>query len=425
MTLRAAALLFFLSLIPGILTATTFEKGDRIHITNIHNIDDDLYGFAQNVTIDGYVGGDLVCGGFEVSTSGEIDGSVNVFANIYRHAGEAKQSLRLFSESGWINGYIGRSLLAFASEIHIEQGAEIGEDADLFGSSVTVDGQIGRNLTVHGSRIYLSGVVNGDVHLYGEKIIISAPATIHGNLTYESTKEAKIDQVGVEILGETKWVTPDDEDAESDSDQGPAIIVPLSQMLAAFLFGIIMLYMFKRYALVSYKRIKTDFAKSFAVGILTIFVMAFSIIILSLSLMGIILGLILSSGSAAFFGSIILIVSIVLTPITSFLSISGGILLYSGGIMMAIFVGSLLFSRGSSGRPPLAKLNLLVGLLIMTLLCAIPYLGTLIFLVAMLTGAGAIVLGVRSCRADSLSQMAAPDLPPTSPPPPIETQPEN
>ncbi len=423
MTLRAAAILVVLFLTPGILNATTFEKGDRIHITNIHKIYDDFYGFGQNVTIDGFVGGDLVCGGYEVSTSGKIGGSINVFANTYRHAGETKQSLRVFAETGWINGYVGRSLLVMASEVYIEQSADITDDAHLFGGSVTVDGHIGRNLTVHGGRIYISGVIDGDVHLEGDKITISAPAAIRGNLTYESDKEATINLTGVSILGETEWVLPDDKDSDDESSGSPAIIVPISQMLAAFLFGIIMIYMFRRYALVSFQQIRTEFAKSFAVGILTLLVMTFSILILTVPVVGVIVGLILSSGSTAFFGSIILIVSILLTPITSFHSITGGILMYSGGIMAAILVGSLLLTKFGAGKKPLAKLNLFLGLLIMTVLCAIPYLGFLFFLVAMLSGAGAIVLGVRNCRAEAMTQSMPSDLPP--PVPPVSNLPDN
>ena len=90
--------------------------------------------------------------------------------------------------------------------------------------------------------------------------------------------------------------------------------------------------------------------------------------------------------------------------------------MYSGGIMAAILVGSLLLSKFGAGKKPLAKSSLFFGLLVMTLLCAIPYLGFLFFLVAMLSGAGAIVLGVRSCRAEAMNQSMQSDLPPPVPP---------
>ena len=414
MRLLSTAIIFIL-FIPVLSQASTFERGDRIHITNIHEIDDDFYAFGSNITIDGRITGDLVLGGQEVSTNGKIGGSINVFSETFTHTGGTRLSLRAFANKCRISGYVGGSIIAMGSEISIDQSAHIGRQAHLRGKVVTVDGRIENDLTIHAERIYVSGQIEGNVHLEGEHIKISAPAVISGNLTYESKNEIEIDEVGVTILGTTEKMESDESLEEENSERGLAFVWGLSQMLAAFLFAILMIYMFRRYALVSFGLLRNEFAKSFAVGILTLFVMGLSIIVLAIALAGIILGLIFGSGTAAILGSIVLIVSFLLVPITSFLSVSGAILLYCGGILFAILVGSLIFVRSGIDQNPLSKLKMFAGLLILTLINAIPYLGFIFCLLAVLSGAGAIVMGVRNCRADGAGNSSLTAVPPQVP----------
>ena len=66
--------------LPAIGMTTTIERGDRIHISSLHEIDDDLYAFGENIIIDGEIDGDLISGGYIVKVNGKLSGSTNVFA---------------------------------------------------------------------------------------------------------------------------------------------------------------------------------------------------------------------------------------------------------------------------------------------------------------------------------------------------------
>ena len=50
------------------------------------------------------------------------------------------------------------------------------------------------------------------------------------------------------------------------------------------------------------------------------------------------------------------------------------------------------------GAATLSKTALFIGLIILTIISSLPYVGTVLFLLTALIGAGAIVLGIHNCR---------------------------
>jgi cytoskeletal protein CcmA (bactofilin family) len=377
------------------------QNDDRVHISNLHRIDDDLYAFAQTVTIDGSVKGDLIAFAYEVSHNGEVSGSVNSFCYRYAQSGRVLGSVRAFANIAAINGHVGRSVLLLGNDLSIRKGAKIMKDVALYGNIATVDGFVDGNLVFKGSTIYLTGMIEGDVELEAEKISITAPAVIKGNLTYTCKDEAKIDlESGVVIEGETVWNLPEDKEDAATSGLLQKSMFTISNMLAAFLFGVILLALFGKYAKESFGQCRTRFTFCFATGILTFLIVLLSIIILMLSLSFVLVGLAVVSDNGAGLGAIILIFSILLVPITSFASVSGGVLFYSGVVMTAAMMGFMIARTFNRQAEPLRKMQLLLGLIILSILFMIPYLGTIVYIVASLTGAGAIVMGIRHCRRE-------------------------
>ncbi len=401
-----------IALTVGLLSAagaqgSTFQKGDNIHISNLHRIDDDLYVFGKNITIDGLIDGDLMAGAYEVSTNGEVTGSENVFCYRLHHTGVISNSLRAFANTVTIDGKVGRSVMLFAYDACIGKGAVVERDVSMFGYTVRLDGTVGGDVMMQGNRIYISGEIGGDVDLEGEEINIVPPAAIKGNLTYTCEKELEIDTTaGVTILGETRWEQPKHKKEEQEKDEETStagfrsVIFNLSKVLAAFLFGIIVVYLFRRYAEVSFHQLRTRFSVSIAAGFLLLLILVVAMLILVVSTVFLLIGLALISGEMAPVGALALVLSMLMIPITTFTTVSGGILLYSGKIICAFLVGYLLVRIFKSKAAVLGKWQLLFGLVILVALFAVPYIGVLIYVLVSITGAGAIVLGIRNYRAE-------------------------
>ena len=393
-------------LFAGYSQASIIERGKNIHISNLHQIDNDLYAFGQNITVDGLIKGDLVVGAYEVFINGEVTESENIFAYKLHHTGTVGNSLRAFANTVIIDGKVGRSVMLFAYDARIGKGAVIERDVSILGFTARIDGTVGGNATIRTAKIVISGEIGGDVDIEAEEIRIVPPAVIRGNLRYCCEKEVEIDTVaGVTILGETRWEQPEEKDGEDEGKIGGAafktMIFKISKILAAFLFGIIVVYLFRRHAEVSFHQLRTRFTVSIATGFLFLLILIVAVLILVISAIFLLVGLALISGEMAPVGALVLMLSMLMVPITAFTTVSGGIIFYSGKIMFAFLVGYLLARIFKSEVALLGKAQLLFGLIVLALLFAVPYAGLLIYVLVSIAGAGAIVLGIKNCRAEA------------------------
>lgn len=398
---RIAFLSLCLLFIPNNIWGVIFESNDNIHISNLHNIEEDFYAWGSDIIIDGTIEGDFTAGAYDMTINGEIKNSANVFANDFRETGTINGSLRAFVHHGTISGHIGRSALAMGQDLSISKEAMFDDDVLLMGSSINFGGLVKKNLTIYGDHIFLSGTVDGDVTLRGGNINIIAPAIIKGNLTYTADKKANIDiNSGVTILGETKWKQPEKNETEKNKSDFTFLTLEVSKLLAAFILGVILLWLFRRYILETAHQIRTRFTISIATGFLFLIIIIISILILLSSIIFLIIGFSLASGNLAIVGTLILAISILMLPIMSFTTVSGGVLFYCGKIAMALIVGNLLLKLFKQQISVVSRWQLFIGLIILTLAFSIPYVGFLLYLLVSIIGAGGIILGIKYCRSN-------------------------
>jgi len=97
-------------------------------------------------------------------------------------------------------------------------------------------------------------------------------------------------------------------------------------------------------------------------------------------------------------GSIILVFSTLMIPISSFLGITGGVILYSGKSWSQCGSGISFYPAPGLRFDPLSKGGMFLGLMILALLFFIPYLGTLLYIAVSVIGGGAILLGIKNCH---------------------------
>ncbi len=390
--------------------AISFEAEDNIHISNLHRIDDDLIAWGSNITVDGLIEGDLIAGGYVVNTNGHTRGSESIFAYKFNHTGHVDGSLRCFVYFLELNGTVGRSVLGSADDIRIGEKAVIEKDLVLLGTNIHCDGLVKGNIDIAGGNVFISGTVHGDADIRGHQIRLMAPAVIKGNLTYwTKTKDDLEIASGVTILGETVFKAID-KDAKGRADsRWTAAIVQISKILAAFLFGVILLFLFKKYALEAANQLRYRFAVATATGLLSMMIVVISTFILLLSATFVIIGWIIASSDAAA-GAVVLSLSILMMPITSFVTVSGAVLFYSGKIIIATLLGYFVIRFVKSTPAYLSRFQLLLGLIILTLVFSLPFVGFLLYLALSTIGAGAIVLGIKYCRRE-MNQPATPSAP--------------
>jgi len=378
---------------------SVFKKGKYVDISNLDQYDDDLYIYSNKLTLQGEVTGDLTAFCYRIDLLGGVGQSANLFCQSLFVKGKVNGSLRAFSQNVVIDGYVSRSVLGLGQAMSLNQGSVVEKDVTLYCSTADLAGTVRGNATITSGRVVISGVITGDVSIDAREIEIVAPAVITGNLTYTSEKEAQIEtDKGVSIAGQTTWKKPEETKTETDHENLTRFLLRISAALAAFIFGLIVVRIFRPYAEESFDQLKTRFSVSVAAGVLGVIALVVCAVILVLALAFMVAGWVLVTSELAPVGSLILVFSTLMIPISSFLGITGGVILYSGKIVVAMLIGWLIMSRARPEADPLSKGGMFIGLLVLALLFFIPYVGTALYVIVSVIGSGAILLGIKNCH---------------------------
>lgn len=330
---------------------------------------DDLYMFGEDVEVRGDVLGELVTFSYSQITNGMIEGSANAFAYDFDMTGRIKGTLRLFAYNARINGPIDGNLLGIGQWIRIRNNTVIGKDINIKAERFDFDGTVQGSLQAEGNNIKISGNIMKDAEISAKSLIIVAPAVIKGDLTYTSATEAVIEE-GVVIEGDTEWLKPKAKKSDIEEEFGGVstalgVGFDIAFFVMAFITGIALLLLFKRHAVKASEAVLNRTWYTLAVGVLTFIILAG--------------------------GTIIAMVLIVGIPLSILMIMLALILFYIGKIYTAVPLGRWVIGLVSKESKPGIILQLLVGLIILSILFNIPILGKLIYIAAFFMGAGAIV----------------------------------
>jgi cytoskeletal protein CcmA (bactofilin family) len=341
------------------LESVTIESGEVI--------DDDLYVAGSTITINGTVNGDLWAAGGTLNINGTVSGDVVAAISTLNIDGEVGQTVRVVGATININGSIGDDLMVGSNTLTIGSTAVIGGDLLFAASKAYVDGTVSGSMRGAGSEISLTGVAGGDVKLGVSELTIASSASIQGNLTYTSEKEAVI-QSGAQIEG-----TISHQAGMEWPFRGGLISTALGHLLAflmILLIGIVIVVLAPRRMALMANTIKTKPWFSLGWGAILLFGVPIAAIIVSFTIVGI--------------------------PLALIALVLYGIAIYLAQIPVALFIGRWIigyFAKTDSRGVMVGALAL--GLAILCLLRMIPYVGVFIWLAAVLFGLGGALVSLR------------------------------
>jgi cytoskeletal protein CcmA (bactofilin family) len=395
-----AGILGIILILAAPVAATTYQSGKNVHISPLHEISDDFYILGSDARMDGTIAGDLVVISTQISVKGNVLGSENLAGQYAEHAGSVNGSLRFLGERLTVTGRVGGSVLGLGSRVIINQGSVIEKDFTARGNEIDIDGTVLGKVNCVAGTIRVTGQIGGDVTLEAGKIIVSPPAVIRGNLVYRTEQKDQFTlEPGVTVIGATSW---EDSTLPKEGEKEPGILNEIAYrtacLLAAFLFGIIIISFFKSYAEEAVTQLTRRSTVTFAAGLLGALGLLLAIVVLVLSLIGTLAGNILLSSDSALVGVVLLVLSILMIPISAFVTVSGAVILYTGKVIVGLVLGYLILKPMRPGIQPLNRWSLLIGLVVLTIGTVLPYVGTIVYFLAALFGAGAIILSVHNCR---------------------------
>jgi len=354
--------------------AMDIRSGDTVTIAGGEVVDDDLYIGGATIIVDGTINGDLWAAGREITINGTVNGGIVAAAETINVNGDVAHAVRLVGSTVSINGVVNGDLIVFVGNANVASTAEIGGDLLVGAGSLRINGPIKGDVRGGASDITITSSVGGDTELAVERLTIASTASIQGDLTYTSEDEADI-QPGAQIRG---GITYKPVEAKESAKAGPfaGIGGKVIGFLMVFVAGIVIVLVAPRRSTSIADSIRSKPWLSLGWGAVILFATPIAAIVVCITVIGIPVGLI----ALALYG----------------------IAIYLSQIFVGLFIGRWIIGNFREVQSKAMLVAALAsGLVILSLLRLIPFLGFWIGLATALFALGALIVSEAKSRAEA------------------------
>jgi cytoskeletal protein CcmA (bactofilin family) len=410
-------LLAVLIIVPPV-WAVESRSGDQVIVGPDEVVDDDLYATANQVVVEGTIRGDLVAFGQSVNVDGTVEGDLIAAGQSVEIGGEVDDDARIAGQALLLGegASVGDDLIAAAYSLQNEPESNVGGTLWYAGYQALLAGTVGQDLAGAVNALTLGGEIGGDadVDVDGEEggaappafvpvpqvpiptvepgLTLTDSALIGGNLTYQSSTEAQIDP-GAQIEGDVvREERPVEEEEATRSPLAEGVLDALGSLVALVLVGLLLVWLAPRWIR---RRAYTVLDRPLAslgwglLGLVAFLILGIVILLVTI-LLAIVLGL-LTLGSLV--ALIVVLGLLAEAALVLAFWISTG---YLAQIVVGFLAGVLLLESVVPGRGAGRVLPLVVGLIVYVILVAIPVLGSIVGLIVVLLGLGALLIWVWS-----------------------------
>lgn len=310
------------------------------------------------------VAADLVAAGGRISVERDVGADAAIAGGAVDIRAPVMQDLRVAAGTVNIQRNVGADLVAAGGTVKIENPVRIAGSAWLAGGDITVDGRIGKEAKIYGNRITLSGQIDGDTRLVGREIVLTPNARIDGNLSYASPNPLP-DNQRAQVRGTvTRLETP--EGWSAGRARGPALswFHPLF-LVSMLICGMLLYLLFPNAVSGAERAIRQYPLRSLLIGLALLFTVPPVAILFMVTVVGLPIGFTL----------------LLLYPLALLL----------GYLATAFFVGRQIAMAMKHTEPLTWKkqtLFLALSLLALSIALAVPFLGGLILILAVVVGIG-------------------------------------
>lgn len=367
--IRTASMALALAIVSGGAAARVeaqgVEVGDVLTIASGEVREGDLYAAGEAVRVDGRLNGDLVAGARRIVVDGQVEGDVFAAGNTIDLRGPIGDSTRIAGQLLTVDTTIDGDLLAGGEELHLTESASVAGGLTAAASLVEIDGTVGNGARVAAGEIIVRGTLNGNVNVIADRLDLAPGARITGDLDYRARTPLS-PEAAAQVEGAVRYEEPVED--PDDGGAGFGIAFWFWQFLAALLTGIVAVAALRGVV----ERLVASIAEETTLGALLGFT-AFLLIPVA---------------------AVIAIVTLVGLPIGVAAVLLFSLALYAAKLPIAVWIGGrLLGLAGRPGASPYAAMA--IGVLLLYLLFAIPFVGWLFWLAATWLGLGAMVVAGR------------------------------
>jgi cytoskeletal protein CcmA (bactofilin family) len=361
------AIVLLLTVLANLASALETRGGDEVYVSE--KINDDLIMGGSDVKFDGEIHGDVLAAGMDIVVDGTVDGNINAAGYTVKAGGLIYRSVRLAGYKVTADGRIGNNLMLVGAIARVGSTCEVQNDVSISAGKAYIQGILLGNLQVSGDDVVISGSIDKDVEITAQKVTIERSAVILGNLTYTSPQKADIAD-GAQIEGDVKFKK---EIKASTESAFSSFLWTIILFVGAYIVGLLLIGFCRRPSCSTRDVIYTDLPRSFGYGLIIFIVVPIILILALVTVIGIPAALV----------ALMLYV----------------IVFYVSKLFVAQAIGDkILTTLSSSPGPKSQALALLIGLIILTVLFHLPYVGWILYLLTVMLGLGAILIAYNRCR---------------------------
>lgn len=363
-----ALVVLILALTPAPAAAADIRQGQDITIGTTETIEDDLYAFGSNITINGTIHGDLIAAGNFITVDGTVTGDVIAAGQSVMIRGQVGGSVRAAGNTMVLDGKVANDLVYGGNELTVLSNGRVGRDALVGAATATISGQIGRDLQAGSANVKIDGGVGGNVLATVDRLQLTDRATVGGNLKYTSKNQAQIANAS-SVKGSIQRQTP--EDGRAPLVTGPAALVLewLKGLIGLLILGILVVFFFPGFSRRAGEALVRSPWLTLAIG---------ALVLIGLPILSIVFFAVGALIGGWWIGLVVLAIF--------------GVVLALGIPVAAVGVGGALLRIAR--RPVPVWLALLLGLVVLLLVALVPILGGLVIFCALLFGMGATTIAV-------------------------------
>jgi cytoskeletal protein CcmA (bactofilin family) len=354
--LRLLIVLLALSL-PGF--ALERRHSEIVTVKASETVDDTLLASGNIVRVEGVVNGDVLAFGGTVEVRGTVKGDLVSFAKRIVVSGTVEGNIYNCSNSLDLDGRVGHNLYGLMQSLRVNDRGRVGEGMLIGAGDVSLEGEVNRGVTVYAGNADVSGSVGRELSMAGDNLTLTNTARVGGNLSarVHDVKNVHIAD-GATITGsrdihvrvrENRFMRPE------------FYFFQAVWLAAAMLVGWLILILFPGFFQASTHAVGSGW-RSLGFGIAVLAGVPVAMILLAITLVGL--------------------------PASLMLLMAYLTAIYLAQIWVGAFLGQVILKLGGATKSDW-MLGLLLGLLILTVIKFVPYLGGLVHFGVVCLGLGA------------------------------------
>jgi len=393
------------------------RSGDNVEIKAGEVIEDDVYVTANNFVLDGTVKGDLIVFGQTITINGTVEGDLIAAGQSIIINGTVTDDARIAGALLQIGktAIIGSDVVAGGASLEAQKGSAIDGELVVGAGQTLLDGKISGDVLAGTGALELNGEFGGDVNaqvgnpeeggpppsMYMSQSGINFPtvkpglniadgAKIKGNLEYTQSKDIKIPANAVS--GKVTRTEPVVDPAQQKVQPTPAqkamtwTFNLLRTIVTLIVFGLLLGWLAPMFIKGLMEKVQTQPAASLGWGLVAYAAFFFALLVILVAMIagGILFGVLTLGGMS---GTIIWLGILALFAMTiGFVLVT----VFLTKITVAWLGGKLILARINPALAEHKVWPLVIGVVIIALIVALPFVGWLFGMLIMFIGLGAL-----------------------------------